>query len=171
MPIWESISHSWHGGAACNSSYNAKPPWLCLGPCFSRSGTVFRECFLFDWSLAWKCKMSDWITRMLLRGEDRRGVGGSRGGLPSHRGRGTASQLAIGLIQQLNTRNTADYGTVWNNFLPHSVSHTPHGVAIGWQCELSVGQLAMSGAPRCADLTLVLKNDFTLALFQLPFSP
>lgn len=44
------------------------------------------------------------------RGQERRGR--EQGGLLRHRGRGIASQLAIGLIQHLNTRNTADYSTI-----------------------------------------------------------
>lgn len=37
---------------------------------------------------------------------------GSRRGLLRHKDRGIATEPGIGLIQQLNIRNTADYGTI-----------------------------------------------------------
>ena len=53
--------------------------------------------------------MTDWITRLLHEGDDRRSTEGRRGGLLRHGGRGIARELQNVLIQQLNTRNTASY--------------------------------------------------------------
>lgn len=53
--------------------------------------------------------MTDWSMRLLHKGDDRRSMGGRTGGLLSHGGRGTARELAIVLIQQLNTGNAASY--------------------------------------------------------------
>lgn len=53
--------------------------------------------------------MTGWITRLLHRGDDRRSMGGRRGGLLRHGGRDIARELENVLIQQLNIGNTASY--------------------------------------------------------------
>lgn len=53
--------------------------------------------------------MTDWITRLLHKGDDRRSMGGRRGGLLRHGVRDIARELENVLIQQLGTSNIACY--------------------------------------------------------------
>lgn len=53
--------------------------------------------------------MTDRITRLLHKGDDRRSMGGRRGGLLRHRVRDLARELENVLIQQLGTSNIASY--------------------------------------------------------------
>lgn len=59
--------------------------------------------------MAHKRRMTDRITGLLHKGDDRRSMGGRRGGLLRHGVRGIARELENVLIQQLGTSNTASY--------------------------------------------------------------
>lgn len=71
--------------------------------------------------------MTDWITGLLHKGDDRRSTGGRRGGLLRHGVRGIARELENVLIQQLGISNIASYHFLVraNKHVPHYVPHRP----------------------------------------------